>query len=184
MGRLHGFPTPHKWDLRKHFVICWRGCICPAGQIPFYLTVEVWCAVAQSCLTLCNPVDYNPPGSSVHGIFQARILGAGCHFLLQCIFPTQGWNPHLFNLLPWQVASSPLCHLGSPLQVEGCIISYFWLRITCYFFVIWGPAHLQNKQELAILLHAGLFHFLNYKSHFFHILRVQKLRHVWKSMCT
>ena len=30
--------------------------------------------VAQSCLTLCNPLDCNPPGSSVHGIFQARIL--------------------------------------------------------------------------------------------------------------
>ena len=28
----------------------------------------------QSCLTLCNPLDYNPPGSSVHGILQARIL--------------------------------------------------------------------------------------------------------------
>ena len=30
--------------------------------------------VAQSCLTLCDPVDCSPPGSSVHGILQARIL--------------------------------------------------------------------------------------------------------------
>ena len=30
--------------------------------------------VAQSCPTLCNPMDYSPPGSSVHGILQARIL--------------------------------------------------------------------------------------------------------------
>ena len=30
--------------------------------------------VAQSCLTLCDPMDYSSPGSSVHGIFQARIL--------------------------------------------------------------------------------------------------------------
>ena len=30
--------------------------------------------VAQSCLTLCDPTDYSPPGSSVHGILQARIL--------------------------------------------------------------------------------------------------------------
>ena len=29
---------------------------------------------AQSCLTLCDPVDCSPPGSSVHGILQARIL--------------------------------------------------------------------------------------------------------------
>ena len=30
--------------------------------------------VVQSCPTLCNPVDYNLPGNSVHGILQARIL--------------------------------------------------------------------------------------------------------------
>ena len=30
--------------------------------------------VVQSCLTLCNPMDYSLPGSSVHGISQARIL--------------------------------------------------------------------------------------------------------------
>ena len=30
--------------------------------------------VAQSCSTLCNPMDCRPPGSSVHGIFQARVL--------------------------------------------------------------------------------------------------------------
>ena len=29
--------------------------------------------VSQSCLTLCNPMDCSPPGSSVHGILQARI---------------------------------------------------------------------------------------------------------------
>ena len=28
----------------------------------------------QSCLTLCDPMDSSPPGSSVHGILQARIL--------------------------------------------------------------------------------------------------------------
>ena len=30
--------------------------------------------VTQLCLTLCNPVDCSPPGSSIHGILQARIL--------------------------------------------------------------------------------------------------------------
>ena len=30
--------------------------------------------VAQSCLTLCDPMDGSPPGSSVHAILQARIL--------------------------------------------------------------------------------------------------------------
>ena len=30
--------------------------------------------VAQSCLTLCNPMDCSPPGSSFHGTLQERIL--------------------------------------------------------------------------------------------------------------
>ena len=30
--------------------------------------------VAQSCPTLCDPMDCSPPGSSIHGIFQARVL--------------------------------------------------------------------------------------------------------------
>ena len=71
----------------------------------------------QSCLTLCNPMGCNLPGSSVHGIFQARILGWVAHFLLQGIFSllTQGSNSHVFLLLHWQVDSLPLCPLGSPI---------------------------------------------------------------------
>ena len=42
-------------------------------------TWRIWCHIptdvcAQSCLILCDPVDCSPPGSSVYGIFQARIL--------------------------------------------------------------------------------------------------------------
>ena len=33
--------------------------------------------VTQLCLTLRNPMDCSPPGSSVHGIFQARVLEWG-----------------------------------------------------------------------------------------------------------
>ena len=33
--------------------------------------------VSQSCLTLCDPMDCSPPGSSIHGIFQARVLEWG-----------------------------------------------------------------------------------------------------------
>ena len=38
--------------------------------IPEYLRAKL----LQSCLTVCNPMDCSPPGSSVHGILQARIL--------------------------------------------------------------------------------------------------------------
>ena len=39
-----------------------------------YLERKVEVLVAQSCPTLCNPMDCSPPGSSVHGILQARTL--------------------------------------------------------------------------------------------------------------
>ena len=34
-------------------------------------------SVAQLCPTLCDPIDNSPPGSTVHGIFQARVLEWG-----------------------------------------------------------------------------------------------------------
>ena len=44
-------------------------------SLPFKrVSIKMYCVCAQSCLTLCNPVDCSPPGFSVCGIFQARIL--------------------------------------------------------------------------------------------------------------
>ena len=37
-------------------------------------SLHVLCLVAQLCPTLCDPMDYSPPGSSVHGILQAKVL--------------------------------------------------------------------------------------------------------------
>ena len=37
--------------------------------------------VAQLCLTLRDPMDCSPPGSSIHGIFQARVLEWGAMYL-------------------------------------------------------------------------------------------------------
>ena len=39
--------------------------------------------VAQSCLTLSNPMDWSLPGSSIHGIFPGKSTGVGCHCLLR-----------------------------------------------------------------------------------------------------
>ena len=57
------------------------------------------CLVAQSCLTLCNPMDCSPPGSSFHGDSPGKNTGVGCHALLQGIFPIQGSNPGLHSLV-------------------------------------------------------------------------------------
>ena len=66
--------------------------------------------VTQSCLALCDPMDYSPLGSSVHGILQARIL-EWVHSLLQGIFPTQGLNP---GLVHYRWILYHLSHPGSP----------------------------------------------------------------------
>ena len=51
----------------------------------------------QSRLTLCNLMDCSPPGSSVHGILQARILEWVAIPFSRGIFPPQGWKQHLFR---------------------------------------------------------------------------------------
>ena len=53
----------------------------------------------QSCPTLCHPMDCSLPGSSVHGILQARILDWVALPSSREIFPTQGSHPCLFCLL-------------------------------------------------------------------------------------
>ena len=67
--------------------------------------------VDKLCLTLCDTMDCSPPGSSVHGILQARILEWVGHSLFQGIFLTQGLNPCLLHR---KVDSLPLSHQGSP----------------------------------------------------------------------
>ena len=67
--------------------------------------------VAQLCLTLSNPMDCSPPGSSIHGMFQAKNTGVGCHFLLQEMFLTQGLNPGLPHC---RQTLYHLSHQGSP----------------------------------------------------------------------
>ena len=57
---------------------------------PFYKNIEnsekvcgVLCLVAQLCPTLCDPMDYSLPGSSVHGDSPDKNTGVGCHALLK-----------------------------------------------------------------------------------------------------
>ena len=74
----------HRW--------IWQQAMCG-----IYMCRAVLCLVTQLHLTLCNPLDCSPPGSSVHGDSLGRNTGVGCHSLLQGIFPTQGSNPGLLH---------------------------------------------------------------------------------------
>ena len=72
-----------------------------AGRGEILSTARTWnmyvCVHAQLCPTLCDPMDYSPPGFSVHGIFQARI--AEWVSSSRGIFLTQGSNLSLLYLL-------------------------------------------------------------------------------------
>ena len=62
--------------------LAWSCLICSPNPIPKSLATTTFLSqyfallksLAQLCPTLCNPVDYSPPGSCIHGILQARIL--------------------------------------------------------------------------------------------------------------
>ena len=64
--------------------------------------ITFMCLVAQSCLILCDPMDYS----------LGKNTGVGCHALLQGIFPTQGLNPGLPHRR-WILYR--LSHQGSPI---------------------------------------------------------------------
>ena len=87
------------------------------------------------CLTHCDPLNCSPPGSSVCGIFQARILERVAIFLLQGIFPTQGSNPLVLYLLYYTRILEPLSQPGSPslqilekLTLDHCCQSHCFLE--------------------------------------------------------
>ena len=64
------FISPHK-TLDKPFVICWWVLICSQRMLPFLI---LSLSVKLSHVQLWDSIDYSPPGSSIRGIFQARIL--------------------------------------------------------------------------------------------------------------
>ena len=88
--------------------------------------------VAQSCPTLRDPMDFSPPGSSIHGIFQARVLEWGAIALtpfivyLSSIFSVYGTRSHSAIIF----ASSTKQKLENPQEKKKkayCIYPYFYL---------------------------------------------------------
>ena len=108
-----------KWFLMmaKSFILLFK-------QLLWWRNVCV-CLVTQLCLTLCNPMDCSPPGSSVHEVSPGKNTGVGCHALFQGIFPTQGSNSSL------PLCRQILCHLShlrSPRILEW--VAYYFSRGT------------------------------------------------------
>ena len=80
-----------------------------------HLCCAVLCFVAQSCPTLCDPTDCSPPGSSVHGILQARTLEWVATPSSRGICPIQELNR---GLLHCRQILYCLSHQGSPRLLE------------------------------------------------------------------
>ena len=116
----------------------------PSRLLPMCCAVLCW--VAQSHLTLCDPVDHSLPGSSVHGDSPGKNTGEGCHTLLQGIFPTQGLNPGL-PYCRWILYH--LSHQESPRILEWVAYPFSratswprnWTGVSCTagrFFTSWA----------------------------------------------
>ena len=73
MYRVSIFPYPHQYLLFSLFKITATLVDMKLYLVMFLISVQ-FNSVAQSCPTLCDPMDCSLPGSSVHGIFWAKVL--------------------------------------------------------------------------------------------------------------
>ena len=95
----------------------------PKFHLPFLawkLTVQ-FSSVAQSCLTLCDPVDYSPTVSSIHGVLQARIL-EWVAISSSRGSPDPGIEPRSPASPALKADSLLLSYSGSPLYDVSCIL--------------------------------------------------------------
>jgi len=122
--------------------------------------------VAQSCPTLCDPMDYGLPGSSVHGILQARILEWVADPFFRGIFPTQRLNPGLPHCRGILYC---LSHHGSPSKLEWVAYPFSrdsswprdWTGVSCIaggFFTSWVTREVPVSVEcLLCVRHDALY---------------------------
>ena len=119
-GCLRFFPDPLSVRWVTGLFQVWLGlhpCVCMRARS------------LQSCLTLCDLLDLSPPGSSVHGMLQARILEwAAVTSSRDLLDP--GVKPVFCAAPALQVNSLPLSHRGSPKEAEIlCPSSINWTGI-------------------------------------------------------
>ena len=110
---------------------------------------------SQSCLTLCDFLDCNQPGFSVHGDSPGKNTCMCSHALFQGIFPIQGSNPGLLHC-KWTLYH--LSHHGSPGLLEWAAYLFFrrcswprnWTEVSCTegrFFASWATRRAQKMVQ-------------------------------------
>ena len=104
--------------------------------------------VAQSCPTLCDPMDYSLPGSSIHGIFQARIL----EWIAISLPRVSSWTRDGSWIS--RIAGKTIYHLshqGSPclsMKLKVKLLSHIWLFATPWTIAYQAPPSMGfSRQE-------------------------------------
>ena len=98
------------------------------------------CSVANSYLTLCDPVDCSPSGSSVHGISQARILKWVIYMLtILCFWYFWEFDKHY------------------PSQEGKWLSCIFKTKISEQFAIVWFLSTLNKKKKHSVLVRVTLF---------------------------
>ena len=104
------------------------------------LRLQLCCSVLGSSVIsdLCDSMDCNLPGSSVHGDSPGKNTGLGCHALLQRIFPTQGLNPGLPPDYSWglskdymQLTEVNQKYFNSQIWKPCCGLALINLKLIC-----------------------------------------------------
>ena len=112
--------------LSSTFLLLYGGLTLVINSKFYLIFVREHVLITQLCLTLCNPMNGSPPGSSVHGILQAR-RRVGCHSLLQGICLTQGLNLDLLHCRQNFYLQPP----GKSREHGMCCFSWFFFSLVC-----------------------------------------------------
>ena len=111
--------------------------------------------VTQSCLTLSDPMDCSLPGSSIHGVFQARVLEWGDNYkyfspelTLREVFV----GKNFLSLQKYNTNASFILHNFMTRKIISWTMLFIGILITYAEFTI------SNKEEIFNVMFQGAFH--------------------------
>ena len=109
-----------------------------AGTCPSSVNCELYllsycCLVAKSCLTLCSPINCSLPGSTVHGVSQARVKPVSLALQADSLSLSHVQIPTLFRSVPYLLN---LWHLNGTMWIK-----YSALCLTPSKYVVHGIHH-------------------------------------------
>ena len=110
--RLYKSRVTHVGISAQSFISCVILGVYTPQKLNIFAYIMECVLVTQLWVILCDPMDYSLPGSSVHGILQARILEWVTIFFSKGCSPTQGLNP---GLLHFRQILYCLIYQGSPI---------------------------------------------------------------------